>query len=182
MSENQETIDDIGAKIEGSLREIERIAFDAEADGDSFRNHHRVININLLANKSVNDLKELKTRLSSGNCAKMREALVALSAWAKVVKDNPKDKTAIECAEFVEETIKAALAEPARECDRFADDLQADGLHEAFVNYCNDCDCPMGCIHRMEMKGLLDVRCASILKCFARFALSEASPKEGGAK
>lgn len=50
---------------------------------------------------------------------KRHQALVALDAWVKVVKNNPKDKTAIECAEFVEETIKAALLEPPRNCDRF---------------------------------------------------------------
>lgn len=81
---------------------------------------------------------------------------------------------------LIKETyIPEALAAPPRECDRFADDLQADDLHEAFVKHCNDCDCPMGCVYRMEMKGLLDVRCASILKCFARFALSEATKEEG---
>ena len=52
-----------------------------------------------------------------GNGAKMREALEALSAWAKVVINNPKDTTATECAVFIEETIKAALSEPARVCD-----------------------------------------------------------------
>lgn len=52
-----------------------------------------------------------------GNGAKMREALLALDAWAKVVKNIPKDTTAIECAEFVKETIRVALAEPPRNCD-----------------------------------------------------------------
>lgn len=50
---------------------------------------------------------------------KLREALEALSAWAKVVKNNPKDTTAIECAEFVEEAIRVALAAPSRNCDKF---------------------------------------------------------------
>ena len=174
MSENQETI----ADIEEALRHEEDFWLESGQECPDRRFERYADRLKAAR------MREATAENSSvvGNVAKMREALVALSAWAKVVKDNPKDKTAIECAEFVEETIKAALAEPARECDRFADDLQADGLHEAFVNYCNDCDCPMGCIHRMEMKGLLDVRCASILKCFARFALSEASPEEGGDK
>lgn len=55
--------------------------------------------------------------MESNNMKAMREALVALSAWAKVVKDNPKDKTAIECAEFVEVAVKEALAELPRNCD-----------------------------------------------------------------
>lgn len=48
---------------------------------------------------------------------KMHQAVLALDAWVKVIKSNPKDETAIECAEFVEETIKAAIAEPPRNCD-----------------------------------------------------------------
>lgn len=48
-----------------------------------------------------------------------------------------------------------------------------DALHEAFVEHCNECDCPMGCIHRRETdpRLLLDTRCASILDCFARFVV-----------
>ena len=65
------------------------------------------------------DRIEAERQREIGNGAKMREALVALSEWVRVVKNNPKDTTAIECAEFVEETIKAAIAEPAHNCDRF---------------------------------------------------------------
>lgn len=36
-----------------------------------------------------------------GNAAAMREVLEALSARANIVKDNPKDKTAMECVEFL---------------------------------------------------------------------------------
>lgn len=48
---------------------------------------------------------------------KMHQVVLALDAWVKVVKNNPKDKTAIECAEFVEETIKAVLAASPRNCE-----------------------------------------------------------------
>lgn len=56
-----------------------------------------------------------------GNAAAMREALLALSAWVKIVKDHPKDKTATECAEFVEQAVNAALSAPARNCDIHTD-------------------------------------------------------------
>ncbi len=75
-----------------------------------------------------------------------------------------------------------ALSIPPRECDMFADEKQADALHAAFIEHCNRCDCPMGCDHRKNPRFLLDGNCASILKCFARFALSKATPKKGGAK
>ena len=54
-----------------------------------------------------------------------------------------------------------------------------DALHAAFVEHCNKCDCPMGCIHRNYMlpSAMLDTRCASILKCFARFVVREVSDR-----
>jgi len=57
-----------------------------------------------------------------------------------------------------------------------------DALHAAFVEHCNKCDCPMGCIHRQynPPSAMLDTRCASILKCFARFVVN--SMKKGDAK
>ncbi len=57
--------------------------------------------------------------MEANNMSAMREAFLALYAWAKTVKENPKDKTAIECAEFVEQTAKEAIAKPPRNCDRF---------------------------------------------------------------
>ena len=82
-----------------------------------------------------------ETTTAVGNGAKMREALVSLSAWVKVVKNNPKDKTAIECAEFVEETIKAALAAPPRNCDvGDADDWEMRFGEECDKGHiCSDC-------------------------------------------
>ena len=90
----------------------------------------------------------------------------------------PRSNTVFDCRD----KLSAALAEPPRECDRFADENQADALHAAFIEYCNGCDCPMGCDHRKNPRFLLDGNCASIMKCFARFALSKATPKEGGTK
>ena len=59
-----------------------------------------------------------------------------------------------------------------------------DSLHAAFVEHCNKCDCPMGCIHIHRQYNppstMLDTRCASILKCFARFVVTE--KKKGDAK
>lgn len=75
----------------------------------------------------------------------VREALEALSAWVKVVKNNPKDTTAIECAEFVEETIRVALAAPPRNCD-------IGTAEEQMERFCKLCemdyipeDCPDDC-------------------------------------
>lgn len=57
-----------------------------------------------------------------------------------------------------------------------------DSLHAAFVKHCNKCNCPMECIHRQYNlpSAMLDTRCASILKCFARFVVN--ALKRGGAK
>lgn len=71
----------------------------------------------------------------------------------------------------------AALAAPPRNCDMFKSEYDADKLHEAFVKYCNACDCPMGCIHKRDTRCMLDTRCGSILKCFAKFVLSEQQNK-----
>ena len=138
--------------------------------------HHREMEELVLRHE-----KELAdARMSSGNAAKLREALSdACYAMFNFLKTQNGGYE--EMANALDKA-KAALAVPLRECDRFDDDLQADNLHAAFVKYCNDCDCPMGCIHRMEMKGLLNVQCASILKCFARFALSEADTEKEGAE
>lgn len=74
---------------------------------------------------------------------KMREALLALDAWVKVVKDNPKDKTAIECAEFVEVTAKTALAEPLRNCDVGTAEEQEKRFELfCYQDYCNE-KCPL---------------------------------------
>ena len=70
--------------------------------------------------------------------------------------------------------VKSALAEPLRNCDRFKSEYDYDKLHEAFVKHCDSCNCPMGCIHRRDTGCMLDTRCGSILKCFAKFVLAEA--------
>ena len=113
--------------------------------------------------------------MEANNNAKLREALRFLIENESTLFEADLSNGELELLHQIVDRARAALAAPARECDRFDDDLQADGLHEAFVKYCNDCDCPIGCIHRRKMEGLLDVRCASILNCFARFALSKAS-------
>lgn len=48
----------------------------------------------------------------------------------------------------------------------------ADYLHAAFVKHCDACNPPGGCCHRKDTRGMLDTNCASILKCFARFAIA----------
>ena len=105
---------------------------------------------------------------SSRNGAKMREALKHILALAKA-------KGLFE----IQSLAETALAKPPRNCDRFVDEKQADALHKAFTEYCNRCDCPMGCDYRKNPRFLLDTNCASIMKCFARFALPRATEQEG---
>ena len=62
--------------------------------------------------------------------------------------------------------INAALAATSRNCDVGTPEEQ----HRRFIDYCNACDCPMGCIHRKEFIGMLDTRCASMLKCYIRWS------------
>jgi hypothetical protein len=77
-----------------------------------------------------------------------------------------------------QDMAKSALSAPPRNCDRFKSEYDYDKLHEAFVKHCDSCNCPMGCIHRRDTRCMLDTRCGSILKCFAKFVLAEA---KGGA-
>ncbi len=74
---------------------------------------------------------------------------------------------------YVADKIEAALSVPARNCDVGT----ANDLHAAFVRHCDACNPPGGCCHRKDVRGMLSVNCASILKCFARFAIATA---EGG--
>ena len=53
-------------------------------------------------------------------------------------------------------------------------------LHKAFVEHCNKCDCPLGCIYRRDARFLLETQCASILKCFARFVIDNKDAQKGG--
>ena len=112
-----------------------------------------------------------------GNATKIRDAMEKCLSYLAGETELVEDEIIALC-----DVMKDALASPARECDRFADEKQADALHAAFIEYCNGCDCPMGCIHRKDPRFLLNANCASIMKCFARFALSKATLKEGGAK
>ena len=119
--------------------------------------------------------------MEANNMKAMREAVkLAMSVLCRNEADAPY-RAWCEYGNAIEK-CKSALAAPARECDRFADEKQADALHAAFIELCNRCDCPMGCDYRKSPRFLLDGNCASILKCFARFALSKATPKEGGEK
>lgn len=115
-----------------------------------------------------------------GNGAKMHEALVNISKYADCAAMRQHDATTQHYIKQIRKWAEAALAEPPRNCDRFVDEKQADALHKAFIKYCDRCDCPMGCDHRKNPRFLLDTNCASIMKCFARFALSRATPAKGG--
>lgn len=107
----------------------------------------------------------------TGNVEKLREALgVARELLLPQCHyDIPYSKN---CVAAVEK-IDSALAEPPRNCDRFKSEYDYDKLHEAFVKHCDSCNCPMGCIHRRDTRCMLDTRCGSILKCFAKFVLAE---------
>ena len=123
-------------------------------------------------NRLAKDKKKARQNMIGSSTAKLREAVVEMRGLCEQIKllytDYPSE------VHDIIRKANAALSAQPRECDRF-DHWQADDLHAAFVKYCNECDCPMGCVHRKGMEGLLDVRCASILGCFARFALSKAS-------
>ena len=139
-----------------------------------------------LLNFFADQLMEARKREAEvgGNTAKLREAVMSLMDNLKIHLQQPIEQITINRAEL-EAMVKdcsEALAAPARNCDMGTDEEQADALHTAFIEYCNGCDCPMGCDYRKDPRFLLDANCASILKCFARFALSKATPKEGGAK
>lgn len=122
-----------------------------------------------------------------GNQMKMREALVQCELFLGNVSRhghptlNPGDKcTACEGVDKLRGMVVQALSAQARNCDRYESEYDSDRLHADFVKYCNDCDCPMGCIYRKDTRNMLDLNCASILKCFARFALAAA--KKGDAE
>lgn len=105
---------------------------------------------------NVNPLYDAK---AVGNAAAMREVLEALSAWANIVKDNPKDKTAMECVGFVETVVSSALAAPPRNCDVGNEEEQAQRIdafcksHGTDQNGCYRCEeCPLLEIDRCELK------------------------------
>ena len=178
MSEN-ETIADIVAEMREDMPRVvdTRIILRNYADRIEAAYRRECAEVREIAATTVLE----DTKYVPANAAKLYKALKE----AVICLRNGCDPDSCPTEEEIWNVIKeceAALAVPLRECDRFDDDLQADNLHAAFVKYCNDCDCPMGCIHRMEMKGLLNVQCASILKCFARFALSEADTEKEGAE
>lgn len=115
--------------------------------------------------------------MEANNVKAMREAIVDIkTGLAGKMEQSPALMTPHEVA--ILKRCEAALAEPPRECDMFADEKQADALHEAFIEYCDGCDCPVGCDHRKNPRFLLDTNCASIMKCFARFALSRKAGKK----
>lgn len=114
-----------------------------------------MVNLNLQEIQALNDF-----RIAYGR----RGYKCARSAIEKVIE-------AWKRAEDVEPKI-------FRECDRFPSVVQSHDLHAAFAKHCNECDCPMGCIHRRGALRLLDARCSSIMSCFARFVLSKATRSE----
>lgn len=111
-----------------------------------------------------------------GNQMKMREALLEI---AKVADDWERySPTKAGTIDRIYELANAALSEPPRNCDVGTPEEQ----HRRFIDYCNTCDCPMGCIYRKEFTGMLDTRCASMLKCYIRWAQTPYEAQEGGAE
>lgn len=131
---------------------------------------------------------EKRENVQIGCAPAMRKALVWLSetgfrspegGWMcitlkRVQKDGK--PCSIEVPPYAEDVINAALAKPPRNCDVGTVEEQ----HQRFIDYCNACDCPMGCIYRKEFVGMLDTRCASMLKCYIRWA--QMPYKEGNAE
>ncbi len=112
-----------------------------------------------------------------GNQMKIREALMNIDEYAQSAECHTEDSHVLGCLNQVRLWVKAALAAPPRQCDVGT----AEEQHRRFIDYCNACDCPMGCIHRKEFIGMLDTRCASMLKCYIRWAQMPYA-EEGGAK
>ena len=129
MSENkmQESL----TKIENALKEVCRIAFEIETSGnlpdDAFRNHQRAININSIANQAKNELALFSNPvkndnsgaaiITTGNYAKMREAVQSILDLAYEVAAETEEPRCKIPNDWLIETCKAALAAPARNCD-----------------------------------------------------------------
>ena len=160
-----ETIADIVEDIRDSVKQLD---FDhpCMVEAGTLRKLAERIEAAVVKEQSKRSQREI------GNAAKMREALEGVRDW--LVVHNAYVDTEREIVK-----LNAALAEPPRNCDRFKSEYDYDKLHEAFVKHCDSCNCPMGCIHRRDTRCMLDTRCGSILKCFAKFVLAEA---EGEAK
>ena len=126
-----------------------------------------------------------KESLEVGNTAKMCEALeylrnasrefchLIINSKYSEVFDKYKHAEVSKIRDAIA-NANVALSSPPRNCDRFESEYDYDKLHEAFVKHCDSCNCPMGCIHRRDTRCMLDTRCGSILKCFAKFVLAEA--------
>lgn len=110
-----------------------------------------------------------------GNQMKM---LNALKGIADICDGKVECKSTSEERLLIYNLAKSALTAPQRNCDVGT----AEEQHRRFIDYCNTCDCPMGCIHRKEFIGMLDTRCASMLKCYIRWAQMPYESEEGGAK
>lgn len=99
----------------------------------------------------------------------MREALIQIEKMAHCDLANVYPKYRGKFNDMIggiERIARAALSKPPRNCDVGTPEEQ----HCRFIEYCNACDCPMGCIHRKEFIGMLDARCASMLKCYIRWS------------
>lgn len=132
------------------------------------------------------DFESLWKSFVHGNAAAPREALENVERVARFCAEMPRytpgyptdaARADVLCSRIAElgRVARAALSAPARNCDVGT----ANDLHAAFVRHCDACNPPGGCCHRSDIRGMLDTGCASILKCFARFALDTV---EGGAK
>lgn len=114
-----------------------------------------------------------------GNQMKIREALVAVQKKIEHLCGSFNVPNSLVAGRMeINGIINAAISEPPRQCDVGT----AEEQHRRFIDYCNTCDCPMGCIHRKEFTGMLDTRCASMLKCYIRWAQTPYDANEGGAE
>ena len=86
--------------------------------------------------------------LTVNNAEAMREALVDAKLCLIQCLDGDNPPTEDDIRQEIEK-IEESLAMPKRNCDVGT----ADEQHRRFVDYCNECDCPMGCIHRKEFIG-----------------------------
>ena len=132
------------SELKVALKEIQRIAFEAEADGDSFRNHQRAINTNSIATRASCYVGDLELMLLNSNIATMREALAEIVLLnLKVGKSIRAD---VACGIMASKAHAALYSAPPRNCDVGTAEEQA----VRFADYCFanqdgvvcDDDCP----------------------------------------
>ena len=133
MANKQETSMDIIAEMLGARTEFPFVYLMGESDTPEvidFKTKEiiapRKINIRRVTVKELAYRLEAAHKRERGNTAKLREALIEIERKVNSLDEN----CAVDPVE-IRDIARAALAEPPRNCDRFADELDA---QLAFLN------------------------------------------------